>query len=181
MGDFGAYFGCSGDGGFTLARISDCSGVVGFTATTSLRPVREKVRPSRPDRGCEREKVCPSRPDRGCEREIVRPSRPDRGCEREIVRPAHEKWTKIGVSWCAGRVFSRGEWGRGRAGRILSRLPARYRHRPWLGHRPRPRYPPRNSLWPDTTPAPPPTAGPAAILCGASAPPTSASVGVLQH
>ena len=178
MGDFGAYFGCSGDGGFTLARISDCSGVVGFTATTSLRPVRETVRPSRPDRGCERE--------------IVRPSRPDRGCEREIVRPAHEKWTKIGVSWCAGRVFSRGERGRGRAGRILSRLPARYCHRPWLGHRPRPRYPPRNSLWPDTTPAPPPTAprpsitcpptaGPAAILCGASAPPTSASVGVLQH
>ena len=167
MGDFGAYFGCSGDGGFILACISGRRGVIGFKVATSPRPVREKVRPSRPDRGCEREKV--------------RPSRPDRGCEREIVRPAHEKWTKIGVSWCAGRVFSRGEWGRGRAGRILSRLPARYCHRPWLGHRPRPRYPPRNSLWPDTTPAPPPTAGPAAILCGASAPPTSASVGVLQH
>lgn len=78
--------------------------------------------------------------------------------------------------------FCRGlSGGRGRAGRILSRLPARYYQRPWLGHRPRPRYPPRNSPWHDTTPAPPPTAGPAAILGGASAPTTSASVGVLQH
>ena len=105
----------------------------------------------------------------------------DGGREREIVRPAHEKWPKIGCLWRAERILSRVEWGRGRAGRILSRLPARYYQRPWLGHRPRPRYPPRNSPWHDTIPAPPPTAGPAAILCGASAPTTSASVGVLQH
>ena len=45
--------------------------------------------------------------------------------------------------------FCRGlSGGRGRAGRILSRLPDRHR--------------PRNSPWPDPTPAPPPTAGPAA-------------------
>ena len=43
----------------------------------------------------------------------------------------------------AGRILSRVEWGRGRAGRILSRLSARHR--------------PRNSPWPDTTPALPPS------------------------
>ena len=71
-------------------------------------------------------------------REIVRPARPDRGCEREKVRPARSKWPKISVFWragrtlsrasmrrrVAGRVFSRVEWGRGCTGRILSRLPA---------------------------------------------------------
>ena len=60
MGVFGAFFGCIGvvgfngccsgasigDGGFTLACISGCRGVVGFTVTTSVRPVREKVRPA---------------------------------------------------------------------------------------------------------------------------------------
>lgn len=83
-------------------------------------------------------------------RDIVRPARPDRGCEREKVRPARSKWPKISVFWragrtlsrasmrrrVAGRVFSWVEWGRGRAGRILSRLPAHYCHRPWLSHSP---------------------------------------------
>lgn len=71
-------------------------------------------------------------------REIVRPARPDRGCEREKVRPARSKWPKISVFWRAGRILSRAsmrrrvagrtlsrvEWGRGCTGRILSRLPA---------------------------------------------------------
>ena len=46
MGVFDAFFGCIGDGGFTVA--------------TWLCPVREKVRPARSDGGCEREKVRPA-------------------------------------------------------------------------------------------------------------------------
>ena len=36
-----------GDGGFTVACVSGCSGVVGFKAATWLCPEREKVRPAR--------------------------------------------------------------------------------------------------------------------------------------
>ena len=36
----------SGDGGFVLARVSGCRGVIGFKAAMSKRPVREKVRPA---------------------------------------------------------------------------------------------------------------------------------------
>ena len=60
MGVFGAFFGCIGDGGFNgrclgasigdggfvLAYISGCSGVIGFKVGTWLCPVREKVRPA---------------------------------------------------------------------------------------------------------------------------------------
>ena len=77
MGVFDAFFGCIGDGGFTLACISGRRGDGGFTVATWLCPVREKVRPARSDGGCERE--------------IVRPARSDGGCEREIVLPAYEK------------------------------------------------------------------------------------------
>ena len=49
MGVFGAFFGCIGDGGFMLAYISACRGVIGFKVGTWLCPVREKVRPARPD------------------------------------------------------------------------------------------------------------------------------------
>ena len=63
MGVFGAVFGrrgdagfkapllgaSSGDGGFMLACISGRRGVIGFTVTASVRPVREKVRPAWPD------------------------------------------------------------------------------------------------------------------------------------
>ena len=111
MGVFGAFFrrrgdggfnGCcsgasKGDGGFTLACISGCRGVVGFTVTTSVCPVREKVRPAGSGGGCEREKV----------------------------RPAHEKWPKNGVFWRAGRSFSRKRGWRGRAGRVFSRTGSR--------------------------------------------------------
>ena len=62
-----------------FGAVFERSGDVGFTVATWLCPVREKVRPARSDGGSEREKV----------------------------RPAHEKWPKIGVFWCAGRVFSR--------------------------------------------------------------------------
>ena len=99
MGVLGAFFGCRGDGGFngccsgasigdggfTLVCSSGCRGVVGFNVATSQRPVREKVRPARSDRGCEREKV----------------------------RPAHERWPTIGVLWRAGRTFSRVSGGEG--------------------------------------------------------------------
>ena len=61
MGVFDEFFGCSGeggftlvcisgrrgDGGFTLACISGCRGVIGFNVATSQLPVREKVRPAR--------------------------------------------------------------------------------------------------------------------------------------
>ena len=114
----------SGDGGFTLACISGRSGVVGFNIATSPRPVREKVRPARPDRGSVRDKV----------------------------RPARSKHPKFEVFEVAGRILSRVEWGRGRAGRILSRLSAHHR--------------PRNSPWPDTTPALPAPGGPAAWPVG---------------
>ena len=94
MGVFDAFFGCIGDGGFTLACISGRRGDGGFTVATWLCPVREKVRPARPDGGREREKV----------------------------RPAHEKWPKIGGLWRAGRVFSRKHRWRGCVGRTLSRV-----------------------------------------------------------
>ena len=48
MGVFAAIFGRRGDGGFTLAHISGCGGVIGFKVGTWLCPVREKVRPARP-------------------------------------------------------------------------------------------------------------------------------------
>ena len=44
MGVFGAVFGCSGDDGFMLACISDCSGVGGFNVAMLLCFVHEKVR-----------------------------------------------------------------------------------------------------------------------------------------
>ena len=56
---------CSGDGGFMLACISGCRGVNGCIVATWLCPVREKV------------------------------------------RPACSKWPEIGVLWRAGRSFSR--------------------------------------------------------------------------
>ena len=107
MGVFRVFFGCrgvvgfngrclgarSGDGGFVLARVSGCRGVIGFKAAMSKRPVREKVRPARPDGGREREKV----------------------------RPAHEKWPKNVGLWRTGRTFSRKHRWRGRAGRSFSR------------------------------------------------------------
>ena len=63
MGVFGAVFGCRGDagfsspllgassgaGGFMLACISGCRGVIGFKVGTWPCPVREKVRPAWPD------------------------------------------------------------------------------------------------------------------------------------
>ena len=51
----------SGDGGFMMACVSGCSGVFGFKVATWLCHAREKVRPARPDGGCEREKVRPAR------------------------------------------------------------------------------------------------------------------------
>ena len=70
MGVFSAFFGCrgvvgfnsrclgvsSGDSGFTVACISGCKGAVGFKAARSLRHVREKVRPARPDVGASAKK-----------------------------------------------------------------------------------------------------------------------------
>ena len=60
MGVLGAFFGCRGDGGFNgccsgasigdggfmLACISGCRGVIGSIVATWLCPVREKVRPA---------------------------------------------------------------------------------------------------------------------------------------
>ena len=80
-----------------MACISGCRGVVGFTVTTSVRPVREKVRPAGSGGGCEREKV----------------------------RPLRSQWLKIGVIWRAGRSFSRKHRWRGCAGRIFSRSSSR--------------------------------------------------------
>ena len=71
MGVFGAFFGCigdggfsgccsrarSGDGGFMLAYISACRGVIGFNVAKWPCSVHEKVHSARPDGGCEREKV----------------------------------------------------------------------------------------------------------------------------
>ena len=120
MGVFRAFCGCrgvvgfngcyswvsSGDGGFMLACISGCRGVIGCIVATWLCPVREKVRPAWPDGGCEREKV--------------RPAWPDGGCEREKVRPASPKRPKNAVFRRVGRVFSRVSRWRGRAGRTFS-------------------------------------------------------------
>ena len=64
-GRFGAFFGCRGDagfsgpllgvssgaGGFMLACISGCRGVIGFKVGTWPCPVREKVRPAWPGVG----------------------------------------------------------------------------------------------------------------------------------
>ena len=46
MGVFGAFFGCSGDGGFSGALLGVSSGVVGFNLAMFLRPVRETLRPA---------------------------------------------------------------------------------------------------------------------------------------
>ena len=105
MGVLGAFFGCSGDGGFTLVCSSGRRGVIGFKAAMSLCPVREKVRPAWPDGGCEREKV----------------------------RPARSKHPKIGVFTRAGRVFSRKSCWRGGAGRVFSRQPTL--RRSWMQRR----------------------------------------------
>ena len=70
MGVFGVFFGCrgvvgfsgpllgacSGDGGFMPACVSGCSDVFGFNVATWLCPVREKVRPARPDVGASAKK-----------------------------------------------------------------------------------------------------------------------------
>ena len=56
-------------------------------------------------------------------REKVRPARPNGGCEREKVRPASPKWAKNAVFRRAGRVFSRKCRWRSRAGRVFSRQP----------------------------------------------------------
>ena len=72
-------------------------------------------------------------------REKVRPARPDGGREREKVRPACSKWPKMGVLWragrsfsrlrlmecCAGRTFSRKCRWKPRAGRVFSRVNAK--------------------------------------------------------
>ena len=93
MGVLGAFFGCRGDGGFTLACISGrrgdggftlvcisgCRGVIGFNVATSQLPVREKV------------------------------------------RPACSKWPKMSVLWRAGRTFSRVSTRGPVAGRSFSR------------------------------------------------------------
>ena len=116
MGVFGAFLGCIGvvgfngccsgasigDGGFTLACITGCRGVIGCIVATWLCPVREKVRPAWSGGGCEREKV----------------------------RPARSKHPKIGLFTLAGRTFSRVGCWRGCAGRTFSRLPARHCHQP---------------------------------------------------
>ncbi len=108
MGVLGAFFGCSGDGGFNgccsgacsgdggfmLACISGCRGVIGFNVATLSHLVREKVRPARSDGGCEREKV----------------------------RPACSKWPKMSVLWRAGRTFSRVSTRGPVAGRTFSRV-----------------------------------------------------------
>ena len=94
MGVLGAFFGCSGDGGFNgccswacsgdggfmLACISGCRGVIGFNVATSQLPVREKV------------------------------------------RPACSKWPKMSVLWRAGRTFSRVSTRGPVAGRTFSRV-----------------------------------------------------------
>ena len=49
MGVFGAVFGRRGDAGFKASLLGASRGVVGFTVTASVRPVREKVRPAWPD------------------------------------------------------------------------------------------------------------------------------------
>ena len=98
MGVLGEFFGCSGDGGFNgccsralsgdggfmLAYISTCRGVIGFNVAKWPCSVRE----------------------------IVHPARPDGGCEREKVRPASPKWAKNAVFRRVGRVF-RGNAGGG--------------------------------------------------------------------
>ena len=70
MGVFGAFFGCSGvagfngrllgassgAGGFMLACISGCRGVIGFKVGTWPCPVREKVRPAWPGEGASAKK-----------------------------------------------------------------------------------------------------------------------------
>ena len=97
MGVLGAFFGCSGDGGFNgccsgacsgdggfmLACISGCRGVIGFNVATSQLPVREKV------------------------------------------RPACSKWPKMSVLWRAGRTFSRVSTRGSVAGRTFSRVSTR--------------------------------------------------------
>ena len=51
MGVFGVFFGCRGDVGFIGPLLWVCSGVVGFNVAMFPRPVRDILRPARPDVG----------------------------------------------------------------------------------------------------------------------------------
>ena len=111
MGVLGAFFGCSGDGGFMLACISGCRGVIGFNVATSQLPVREKVRPA-----CSKwpKMSVLWRAGRTFSRVSTRGPVAGRTFSRVIPRgPA------------VGRTCSRVKWGRGCTGPILSA----YRHR----------------------------------------------------
>ena len=108
MGVFGAFFGCigdggfngccsrarSGDGGFMLAYISACRGVIGFKVATWLCPVREKVRPARPD-------VCVS---------------------AKKFAPHAQNGRKTLFSGALGELFRGNAAGGGRVGRTFSRV-----------------------------------------------------------
>ena len=59
MGVFGAVFGCRGDGGFIGPLLWVRSGGVGFNVAMFLRPVREILRPARPDVGASAKKFAP--------------------------------------------------------------------------------------------------------------------------
>ena len=110
MGVFGVFFGCrgvvgfngccsgvsKGDGGFTVACVSGCSGVVGFKAATWLCPEREKVRPARL-------------------------KRPKNAVFRRVGRVISRVSPRGPAS---GRTFSRKCRWRGCVGRVFSRIPA---------------------------------------------------------
>ena len=97
MGVLGAFFGCRGDGGFMLACISGCRGVIGFNVATSQLPVREKVRPA-----------CSKWP------KMSVLWRAGRTCSR------NSRGTN-----CAGRTFSRKRCWNPRARRIVSQASSR--------------------------------------------------------
>ena len=81
MGVFGALFGCRGDDSFSGPLSWVCSGVVGFNVAMFPRPVRDIVRPVRPDVGASAKKFA------------------QRHCSHRVGAKKFAQHTKNGPKW----------------------------------------------------------------------------------
>ena len=81
MGVFGVFFERRGDAGFIGPLLWVCSGVVGFNVAMFPRPVRDILRPARPDVGVSAKKLA------------------QRHCSRRVSAKKLAQHTKNGSKW----------------------------------------------------------------------------------
>ena len=81
MGVFGVFFGRGGDAGFIGPLLGVCSGVVGFNVAMFPRPVRDVIRPARPDVGASAKKLA------------------QRHCSHRVSAKKFAQHTKNGPKW----------------------------------------------------------------------------------